>query len=366
MKCITKEDFEQYSGIMVAAEVREGQLTDSAIELVSEAKRLADVTGESVIALVIGSGVTETAKALAGYGADKVIVCDDPLLADYTTNAYTKAVCEVVENVKPDILMIGATTIGRDLAPRCAARLKTGLNADCTILHASRDGYMKYLAENSQLDLSTMEAKVDEKSLKMTMPAFGGHMMATITCPVYRPQMVTVRPGVMTAGEFDAAKAEACIPEVYDCSMSEDDLGVQILNIVKNMGNTVDMTKAEVIVSVGHGIQADVEKGLALANELAELLGGTIGCSRDVSTEGWVAEERMIGQTGKIVRPKLYLALGISGAIQHIGGMKDSGYIIAVNKDKNAPIFGVADVGIVGDLFDVVPKLIADIKKAKA
>lgn len=366
MKCITKEDFEQYSGILVLGEVREGQLTDSSVELVSEAKRIAAVTGEKVTALVVGENVTEISKKLAGYGADKVIVCNNALLANYTTTAYTKVVCEVVEQEKPDIFLIGATTAGRDLAPRCAARLVTGLNADCTFLHAGKESYMKYLAENSSLDLAAMDSKVDEKSLKMTMPAFGGHMMATIICPEYRPQMATVRPGVMLPGEFDAEKAAACVPVVYDCALTEADLGVAILEVLKNSGSTVDLTKAEVIVSVGHGIQADVQKGLALANELCELLGGTIGCSRDVSTEGWVEEERMIGQTGKIVRPKLYIALGISGAIQHIGGMKDSGYIVAINKDKNAPIFAEADVCIVGDLFDVVPKLIADIKKAKA
>ncbi len=365
MKCITKEDFEQYSGILVLGEVREGTLTDSAIELVSEAKRLAAVTGDKVIALVPGNGVTEQAKTLAGYGADRVLVCNHPLLANYTTNAWTKVVCEAAEQVKPDIFLIGATTAGRDLAPRCAARLVTGLNADCTLLHTGKQAYMDYLAENSQLNLAEMDAKVDEKSLKMTMPAFGGHMMATILCPDYRPQMATVRPGVMLPGAFDEAAAAACVPEEFPCELAEADLGVDVREVVKNLGNTVDLTKAEVIVAIGHGIQSDVTKGLALANELAELLGGTIGCSRDVSTEGWVEEERMIGQTGKIVRPKLYVALGISGAIQHIGGMKDSSYIVAVNKDKAAPIFGSADVCLCGDLFDIVPKLIAEIRKAK-
>ncbi len=366
MKCITKEDFEQFSGILVLGEVREGQLTDSSVELVSEAARIAAVTGEKVTALVIGSDVTEMSKQLAGYGADRVIVCNNALLRNYTTTAYTKVVCEIADQIKPDIFLIGATTVGRDLAPRCAARLVTGLNADCTFLHAGKKAYMDYLAANSSLNLAEMDAQVDEKSLKMTMPAFGGHMMATIICPEYRPQMATIRPGVMTAGNFDAEKAAACVPEIYECALSEADLGITILEVLKNEGNSVDLTKAEVIVSVGHGIAADVNKGLALANELAELLGGTIGCSRDVSTEGWVEEDRMIGQTGKIVRPKLYIALGISGAIQHVGGMKDSGFIVAVNKDKNAPIFGSADVCICGDLFDIVPKLINDIKKAKA
>lgn len=363
MKCNSKADFEQYKGIWVLCETRGGELLDASIELVSEARRLADQLSCEVTALLPGYDVAKFAKTLGGYGADKVIVCENPALKDYTAEAYTAAVCQVVEAGKPDTLLVPATTIGRDLAPRCAARLKTGLNADCTLLHIGKDDYIEYLKKESTMDISELEPKVFDGQLKMTMPAFGGHLMATIVCPDYRPQMATVRPGVMKKGEYSEEKAAKCVVEQPEIVIGEDDVKSKVLETVKEIKDTVDITGAKVIVSVGMGIKKDSAKGIALAQELADAFGGVVGATRDVVTEGWVDEDRMIGQTGKIVRPKLYIALGISGAIQHQGGMKDSEFIVAVNTDKRAPIFEIADCGIVGDLFDIVPALIKAAKE---
>lgn len=363
MKCNTREDFEQYKGIWVLAECRDGELSQASIELVSEARRLADRLNTTVTALLPGWQVESHARTLGAYGADEVIVCQHEALKVYTAEAYTAAVCQVVEQGKPDTLLVSATTIGRDLAPRCAARLKTGLNADCTLLHVGKEEYLEYLRKKSSMDLSEVEDKVLDGQLKMTMPAFGGHLMATILCPDYRPQMATVRPGVMLAGAYDEQRAAACVVRHAGIEIQPCDMLTEVLETVKEIKNTVDITGAKVIVSVGMGIRKDNKKGLALAQELADAFGGVVGATRDVVTEGWVDEERMIGQTGKIVRPKLYIALGISGAIQHQGGMKDSEFIVAVNTDKRAPIFEIADCGLVGDLFEVVPAMI---KAAKA
>ncbi len=362
MKCVTKEDFANYQGILVLAEVRDGELLDCSKELVSEGRKLADAMGTSLSALLVGTDVAGFAATLGGYGADKVLVCEHPLLGKYTTEAYTKVICQVVEAIKPDTFLVSATTIGRALAPRCAARLKTGLNADCTLLHIGTEQYREYLTANSTLKPEELDAACAYQGLKMTMPAFGGHLMATITCPNYRPQMATVRPGVMAMAEYSEAKAANCVTERPAFELSEADICAKVLDVVKEIKNTVDVTKAEVVVSVGMGIRKDSEKGIALAQELADAFGGVVGCTRDVMTEGWVEEDRMIGQTGKIVRPKLYIALGISGAIQHQGGMKDSEFIVAVNTDAKAPISDIADVFLVGDLFNIVPAMIRETK----
>ena len=364
MKCNTKEEFASFKGIWVLAECRDGQLSDASVELVSEARRLADRLGEEVTALLPGWDVARHAGTLGGYGADRVVVAEHEALKVYTAEAYTAAVCQIVEREKPDTLLVSATTIGRDLAPRCAARLKTGLNADCTLLHVGKQEYLDYLKKESSMDLSEVEDKVTDNQLKMTMPAFGGHLMATITCPDYRPQMATVRPGVMKAGAFDPERAQACRVETAAVTITDLDCLTQVLETVKEIRNTVDLTGAKVIVSVGMGVRKDKDRGIALAQELAEAFDGVVGATRDVVSVGWLEEERMIGQTGKIVRPKLYIALGISGAIQHQGGMKDSEFIVAVNTDKRAPIFEIADCGLVGDLFEVVPAMIRAAKEA--
>lgn len=282
----------------------------------------------------------------------------------YAAEAYTAAVCQVVEKGMPDTLLVSATTIGRDLAPRCAARLQTGLNADCTLLHVGRQEYLDYLARESSQDLSEIEGKVTDNQLKMTMPAFGGHLMATITCPNYRPQMATVRPGVMKAGEYSEAAAARCVVERPKIAITGRDRLTEVLETVKEVKNTVDLTGAKVIVAVGMGIKKDPQKGIELAEQLAGAFDGVVGATRDVVTAGWIGEGRMIGQTGKIVRPKLYIGLGISGAIQHQGGMKDSEFIVSVNTDKRAPLFEIADCGLVGDLFDVVPAMLKAAKEA--
>lgn len=364
MKCVNKEDFDSFKGVLVLAEVRDGELLDCTKELVSEGRRLADAMKSELYGLILGADVEKFASVMGGYGADKVFVCENALLADYTAEAYANVICQVVEELKPDTLLVSATNVGRALAPRCAARLKTGLNADCTLLHSDNGEYRAYLESNSSLKPEEIDAACSPDTLKMTMPAFGGHMMATITCPEYRPQMATVRPGVMEVSEYNQAKAYACAVEYPKFALSGDDVYSQVLETVKEIRNTVDVTKAEVIVSVGMGIRKDPKLGVELARQLAECFGGVVGCTRDVMTEGWVAEEFMIGQTGKIVRPKLYIALGISGAIQHQGGMKDSGFIVAVNKDKCAPIADIADVVLSGDLYDIVPAMIKAAKKA--
>ena len=319
--------------------------------------------------LLGGEGIESAAKELGGYGADKVYVYNSPLLKDYTTDAYTKIITDAVHEFKPEIMLFGASHIGRDLAPRCAARLHTGLCADCTHLDVDLNGYINFLRTGSSLDVDAMnfETKLFDvnTNLKMTRPAFGGHLMATIVCPRFRPAMATVRPGVMKKREFDengASKVELIHPAF---TLTEADIHTKVLEIVKAARAMVDLTGAEVVVSVGRGIAKDVEKGIALAEELAALMGGVVGASRAVVDAGWMTADHQVGQTGKTVHPRIYVALGISGAIQHKAGMQDSECIIAVNKSDVAPIFEVADYGICGDLFKVVPMMIEEMKALK-
>ena len=359
-------DFNEYKGVWVFCEQRQGTLMPTDFELVSEARKLADELGTEVTGLLLGDQVEGIAKELGGYGADKVLVCDSPLLKDYTTDAYAKVVCDMVNEYKPEVLLIGATNIGRDLGPRCAARLHTGLTADATHLDIDTKKYVDFLAESSTIDLSKQTFDYEDRNLKMTRPAFGGHLMATIICPRFRPAMATVRPGVMKKNAFDQAKADACEIIKPNFSLTEDDMETQVVEVVKAAKKLVDLIGADVVVSVGRGISKDVEGGIKLAEELAEVLGGVVGGSRATIDSGWLSADHQVGQTGKTVHPKVYIALGISGAIQHKAGMQDSECIIAVNKNETAPIFGVADYGIVGDLFKVVPELIKEIEAAKA
>ena len=360
-------DFNEYKGVWVFCEQRQGALMSTDFELVSEARKLADELGCEVTGLLLGDNVEGIAKELGGYGADKVMVCDSPLLKDYTTDAYAKVVCDMVNEYKPEVLLIGATNIGRDLGPRCAARLHTGLTADATHLDIDTAKYVEFLKESSTIDLSKQKFDYEDRNLKMTRPAFGGHLMATIICPRFRPQMSTVRPGVMQRAPFDQAKADKVIVEKYPVELAASDLQTEVLEIVKAAKDLVDLTGAEVIISVGRGIGKDVPTGIKLAEELAEALGGgVVGGSRAAVDAGWLSADHQVGQTGKTVRPKIYVALGISGAIQHLAGMQDSECIIAVNKNDTAPIFEIADYGICGDLFKVTPMLIEAIKAAKA
>ena len=359
-------DFNEYKGVWVFCEQRQGTLMPTDFELVSEARKLADELGTEVTGLLLGDQVEGIAKELGGYGADKVLVCDSPLLKDYTTDAYAKVVCDMVNEYKPEVLLIGATNIGRDLGPRCAARLHTGLTADATHLDIDTKKYVDFLAESSTIDLSKQTFDYEDRNLKMTRPAFGGHLMATIICPRFRPQMSTVRPGVMQTQAFDEAGAAKVVVEKVVPELTADDIHVEILDIKKSAKKLVDLIGADVVVSVGRGISSDVDKGIALAEELAGVLGGVVGASRAVTDEGWLSSDHQVGQTGKTVHPRIYVALGISGAIQHVAGMQDSETIIAINKNESAPIFDVASYGIVGDLFKVVPELIKEIRAAKA
>ena len=363
---------EDFKDVWVFCEQRQGKLMPTDFELISEGRRLADELGVKLCGLLLGDNVEGLAQELAGYGADKIIVCDHPLLKDYTTDAYAKVICDTVVEMKPEALLVGATNIGRDLAPRCAARLHTGLCADCTHLDIDMPNYKNFLKEASTLPAERIEKlgtvminrephPVD-RDLKMTRPAFGGHLMASIICPRFRPCMATVRPGVMKKAAFDANRKFELVK--VDVKLEASDIHTQVLEVVKESRKLVDLTGAEVIVSVGRGISKDVEGGIKLAEELAEVLHGVVGSSRACVDAGWITADHQVGQTGKTVRPRIYIALGISGAIQHKAGMSDSECIIAVNKNDAAPIFEIADYGIVGDLFKVTPMLIEEFKKA--
>ena len=369
-------DTAAFKNVWVFCEQRQGKMMPTTFELISEGRKLADELGVELCGILLGDNVDGIAKELGGYGADKVYVYNSPLLKDYTTDAYTKVITDAVEEIKPEILLFGASNIGRDLAPRCAARLHTGLCADCTHLDIDMPIYKNFLCEASTLAEERIEklgtVKINgqdhdvSRDIKMTRPAFGGHLMASIFCPRFRPAMATVRPGVMKKREFcaDCAEKVEILHPAFELSAS--DIKTEVVETVKAAKKLVDLIGADFIVSVGRGISKDVEGGIKLAEELAEVLGGVVGSSRACVDAGWITADHQVGQTGKTVHPKVYVALGISGAIQHKAGMQDSECIIAVNKNENAPIFEVADYGIVGDLFKVVPELIESIKAAKA
>ncbi|MGN0204052.1 MAG: electron transfer flavoprotein subunit alpha/FixB family protein [Coprococcus sp.] len=322
--------------IFVFAEQRDGELQKVGIELIGEAAKLAAALDQKVAAVLLGHNITDKARELIARGADYVIVVDDAMLADYVTEPYAKAMTAIIKEKDPEIVLYGASSIGRDLAPRVSARVHTGLTADCTAL---------------AIDDET-------KLLMMTRPAFGGNIMATIVCENHRPQMATVRPGVMKSLDADAARTGDI--EQFHVTFSNADMNVKVLETVKTDHKTVDITEAKILVSGGRGVgNADNFK---LLEELAATLGGEVSASRACVDSGWISSDRQVGQTGKTVRPDLYLACGISGAIQHAAGMENSDYIIAINKDEGAPIFGIADLGIVGDLNKILPKLNTAIK----
>ena len=359
-------DTAAFKGVWVFCEQREGQIQTISYQLLSEGRKLANDLGVELCGVVMGSEVNENyVKALGGYGADRVYYIDSPLLKDYTTDGYAKALCDLVMEKKPEIVLIGATNLGRDLGPRCAARLHTGLTADCTHLDVDVEKYKAFLKTTSTIDVDNTKFE-ENTNLKMTRPAFGGHLMATIICPRFRPQMSTVRPGVMQTQPYDEAGAAKTVIENVDVKLSKEDIHVEVVEVVKAAKKMVDLIGADVVVSVGRGISKDVEGGIKLAEELAGVLGGVVGSSRAVVDAGWISADHQVGQTGKTVHPRIYVALGISGAIQHLAGMQDSECIIAVNKNETAPIFDVASYGIVGDLYKVTPMLIEAIRAVKA
>jgi len=328
-----------YKGVWVFAEQREGELQKVSLELLGEGRRIADELGVKLTALLLGNNIEALATTLAGHGADEVLVADDKNLEHYTTDAYTKVICDLANERKPGILFVGATFIGRDLGPRIAARLSTGLTADCT----------------------SIEVEVEGGALLATRPAFGGNLMATIACPDHRPQMATVRPGVFAKITTDPAN---CNIEKVDVQLADSDVRTKVLEIIKSKKDIVDIAEADFIVAGGRGVGS--KENFALLKELADALGGTVGGSRAAVENGWIDGAYQVGQTGKTVRPQIYIACGISGAIQHVAGMQESDLIIAVNKDDTAPIMKIADYAIVGDVAKVVPELIAQVKEVKS
>lgn len=327
---------EGYKDIYVFVEQLEGVITPVSFELIAEGKRLAQDLDSKVVAVLPGYNVNTLADEVIAYGADEVIVIDHSHLNYYVTESYTRVLVQIIHDRKPEIFLIGATSIGRDLAPRVSARIKTGLTADCT----------------------SLEVCQDTGNLLMTRPAFGGNIMATIVCADYRPQMATVRSGVMEKLPYCPERTGDISYMVVD--IPDSALNVEIEDIVRKVKDKVDLTGAEIIVSGGRGTGG--EDGFALLEALADRIGGTVGASRAAVDSGWVSHDIQVGQTGTTVRPKVYFACGISGAIQHVAGMENSEYIIAINKDTDAPIFQYADMGIVGDIFEVVPKLIEQIE----
>ena len=344
-------NLEEYKGVFVFAQQVDNKLNGIALELVGKGKDLAKDLGTEVTAVLIGSDVMGLTKELAEYGADRIIVVDDPELKEYRTEPYAHALAEVIKKYKPEIMLVGATAIGRDLGPRVSARIHTGLTADCTQLEIG-DFPINPIPGREQL----------HNQLLMTRPAFGGNTIATIACPNFRPQMATVRPGVMQKAER-VEGAQAVIEE-FNPGFVPNNKYVEILDIVKAVSDVEDIMDAKILVSGGRDVGS--AENFKLLDDLAEALGGTVSCSRAVVDAGWKSKDLQVGQTGKTVRPHVYFAIGISGAIQHLAGMEESDIIIAINKDETAPIFDVADYGIVGDLNKILPALTEKIKEAKA
>ncbi len=329
----------EYKGVWIFVEQRDKKVQNVSLELLGKGREIADKLETTLTAVILGDEVKGEVNELIYYGADDVIVVEDKNLDIYMTEPYTKVFTSLINEKKPEIILIGATAIGRDLAPRVSARVHTGLTADCT----------------------SLDIDEENKNLLMTRPAFGGNIMATIICPEHRPQMSTVRPGVMQKIERDTSRKGNI--EEYNAHIVQEDVNVEILEVVKEEKQKVNIEDAKVLVSGGRGVgnKENFESLEALAKEL----GGTVSASRAVIDAGIMDSARQVGQTGKTVRPDLYIACGISGAIQHIAGMEESEFIIAINKNMDAPIFEVADVGIVGDVNKVIPQLVEELKALK-
>ncbi len=330
----------QYKGVFVFVQQVDNKITNVSLELLGRGKGIAKDLDTQLTAVILGHDNKAMNERLVRYGADRVISVENPMLEVYMTEPYVYALAKVLENYKPDILLMGATAIGRDLGPRVSARMQTGLTADCT-----------------SLDIDT-----ETNNLLMTRPAFGGNIMATIICPKHRPQMATIRPGVMQKLQPDnSAKGEI---ENFSVDIPASCKNVEILEIIPNKPQRMNIQDANVLVSGGRGLGSS--ENFAQLESVADQLGGTISSSRACVDMGWAEADRQVGQTGSTVRPDLYLACGISGQIQHLAGMEDSELIIAINKDPSAPIFGVADLGIVGDLQTILPLVEKEIALAQA
>lgn len=373
--------------VFVFCEQRDGEIQKVAFELVGKARELADALGQQVVAVLAGSGIEGKAASLIAHGADQVIVADHPMLEEYSTKPYTDVVVQAIRTYSPEVVLFGASSIGRDLAPSVSATVHTGLTADCTGLaigdveksvtnaadRAKVEAKIAELgqdvtAEDNSKTMTTKDGKeisvvnvkyTYHKQLRMTRPAFGGNIIATIACLQHRPQMATVRPGVMQAlAADDSRTGEIIRMEVNPTN------NLEVLETVKSTKTSKDITEAKILVSAGRGI-GSAEK-VSMVQDLADVLGGDISGSRAVVDAGWMEKDRQVGQTGKTVRPELYVACGISGAIQHAAGMEGSEYIVAINKEETAPIFDIADLGIIGDVNAILPKLTEAIKKYKA
>lgn len=332
-------ELKDYKDVWVFVEQRSGVITPVVLELLGEGRRLADEIGVRLCALLLGDNIAGLSGILAEYGADVVYLAESPLLKNYTTEGYTKVISEAILEHKPEIVLYGATNIGRDLAPRVAARISTGLTADCTKL----------------------EIDPDDKKLKQTRPAFGGNLMATIICPDNRPQMSTVRPGVMEKAVPLKGRMSSVVK--LQTKLVSSDIRIVIREIVKSKKEMVSLTDAQVIVSGGRGLGNP--EGFKLMVKLADSMGGVVGASRAAVDAGWIDHDHQVGQTGTTVKPRIYVACGISGAIQHLAGMQASDIIIAINKEERAPIFDVADYGLVANLYDCVPMLIEEFSTIK-
>ncbi|MFV0364184.1 MAG: electron transfer flavoprotein subunit alpha/FixB family protein [Suipraeoptans sp.] len=343
----TTANIEQYKGIFVFAEQVDNKINGVSLELLGKAGELAKDLDTEVTAVLIGSEVRTLADKLAAYGADKVILIDDPILKTYRTEPYTHALASAIEKYKPEIVIVGATSIGRDLGPTVSARVKTGLTADCTQLDIG-DFPLQKIGDKEQ----------KHNQLLMTRPAFGGNTIATIACPNNRPQMATVRPGVMQ--KIEKISEPKIDIEDYNPGFKENNKYVEILDIIKRKIDTVDIMDAKILVSGGRGVGGP--ENFYILEDLANVIGGEVSVSRAVVDAGWKPKDLQVGQTGKTVRPNVYFAIGISGAIQHVAGMEESDIIIAINKDEGAPIFDVADYGIVGDYKKIVPMLTNSLK----
>lgn len=344
-------NLEEYKGVYVFAQQVDNEISGIAYELLGKGKELAASLETEVVAVLIGYQVKDLADKLAEYGADKVIVVDDPELKVYRTEPYAHALSSVINQYKPEIVLVGATAIGRDLGPTVSARVATGLTADCTVL------------EIGDFPLNPIPGQEQKHNqLLMTRPAFGGNTIATIACPDNRPQMATVRPGVMQ--KIDPIVGAKAVVEEYNPGFTPNNRYVTIKEVVKAVSDTVDIMDAKVLVSGGRGVGSP--ENFKILEELAEVLGGTVSCSRAVVDSGWKPKDLQVGQTGKTVRPQIYFAIGISGAIQHVAGMEESDIIVAINKDEDAPIFDVADYGVVGDLNKIIPQLTVALKAALA
>ncbi|HBG2017592.1 TPA: electron transfer flavoprotein subunit alpha/FixB family protein [Clostridioides difficile] len=326
-----------YNGVWVIGEQREGKINPVTIELIGEGRKFADQLGKELAVVIAGYEVEKEVKELLHYSVDKVYYINDPLLKDFTTDGYAISIANLIERKKPEVVLVGATSIGRDIAPRIAGKVGTGLTADCT-----------------KLEIDSTDNK-----LLQTRPAFGGNLMATIVCPKNRPQMSTVRPGVMAKAVRN--ESETGILEVVTPELTEKMIRTRLVEILPQEKKSVNLTDARIIVSGGRGLKR--AEGFELIKELADKLGAEIGASRAAVDSGWIEHSHQVGQTGTTVRPELYIACGISGAIQHLAGMSDSKYIVAINKDAKAPIFSMCDYGIVGDLYEIIPEMIESLNR---